>query len=152
MGNFIEYNRHPQQKRVGDCVVRAISTAFNKDYLETRKDLLKEAKALKFKHYSDHDFLAKYMSKCGFRKISFPAVKGEERMKLCEFANEFDKGTYITSLSGHAVAVVDGCALDIWDSTYLTVYTAWEVKPSTHLKDLGLSKADSVTKYKRIYQ
>lgn len=93
MGNFIEYNRHPQHKRVGDCVVRAISTAFNKDYLETRKDLLKEAKSLKCKHYSDHDFLAKYMSKCGFRKISFPAVKGEERMKLCEFANELYKRT-----------------------------------------------------------
>ena len=119
--------------------------------METRKDLLKEAKSLKCKHYSDHDFLAKYMSKCGFRKISFPAVKGEERMKLCEFANEFDKGTYITSLAGHAVAVVDGCALDIWDSTYRTVYTAWEIKPSTHLEDLGLSKADSVTKYKRTY-
>lgn len=151
MGNFIEYNRHPQHKRVGDCVVRAISTAFNKDYLETRKDLLKEAKSLKCKHYSDHGFSAKFMNKCGFRKMSFPAVKGEERMKLCEFANEHPNGTYIVHLAGHVVAVVDGCVLDTWDSTYLTVYTAWEVKPSTHLKDLGLSKADSVTKHKRIY-
>ena len=36
---YINYNRHPKNIDTSDCVVRAISTAFNRDYLEVRREL-----------------------------------------------------------------------------------------------------------------
>lgn len=42
------------------------------------------------------------------------------------------------------MAVVDGVILDTWDSSYLTVYTAWKIEPAITLKDLGIEKAGKV--------
>lgn len=149
MGNFIKYNRHPQSKTVGDCVVRAISTAFNSDYYETRKNLLNDAHKLGFNHYSDHDFLAKYLK--SYEKLSFKAVEGEPRMKLCEFADSHRRGVYVVSVRKHAVAVVNGVILDSWDSSYLTVYNAWKIPVDTTLRALGLNRSDAENKTVRVY-
>lgn len=149
MGNFIKYNRHPQNKTVGDCVVRAVSTAFNSDYIETRKDLLHNAHKLGFEHYSDHDFLAKYLKR--YDKLSFKAVKGEPRIKLCEFANSHPTGAYVVTVRKHAVAVVDGVILDWWDSSYLTVYNAWKIPNGVTLDSLGLNSSMAQTKKVRVY-
>ena len=35
---FIEYNANPKHLKTGDCVIRAISFALNKDYIETIKN------------------------------------------------------------------------------------------------------------------
>ena len=35
---FKEFNAHPKGIKTDDCVVRAIATATNKDYLEVRRD------------------------------------------------------------------------------------------------------------------
>jgi hypothetical protein len=36
---FKEFNAHPKGIKTTDCVVRAIATATNKDYLECRREL-----------------------------------------------------------------------------------------------------------------
>lgn len=130
------YNRHPKGLKVKDCMVRAISTAFDKDYLETRRDLNRATKELGYGHYSDHNFIFDYLK--NYDRLLFKAQAGKPRVKLAEFAKEYSKGTFIVSLRKHVVAVVDGYILDSWDSCYLTVYTAWRIIPGTSIEELGL--------------
>lgn len=136
------YNRHPKGLRVEDCVVRAVSTAFNAGYMETRRDLNRIKKALGFNSYKDHDFLYEYLK--DYERLIFKAVRGQKRLKLDCFAKEHPTGTYIVAVRKHVVAVVDGVILDTWDSSYLTVYTAWKIEPAITLKDLGIEKAGKV--------
>lgn len=149
MGNFILYNRHPDGKTVGDCVVRAVSTAFNKDYLETRRELNRTKRALNYESYADHYFIYDYLK--DFERLTFKSTAGKSRYKLCEFANDHKTGTYVVKVRKHVVAVVDGIILDSWDSSYLTVYTAWKIEPATSLKDLGIDASKAEEKRKRVY-
>lgn len=139
---FLKYNRHPKGLNTKDCMVRSISTAFNKDYLETRRDLNKATKELGYTHYSDHDFLYDYLK--DYERLLFKATSGKPRLKLAEFAKGYSTGTYVVAVRKHVVAVVDGVILDSWDSCYLTVYTAWKIAPGTTLSELGLDPADAV--------
>ena len=150
--NFIKYNRHPQDLKVSDCVVRAISTALNKDYYETRKELNRAKTKLGYKSYKDHFFIMDYMAQLGYEEIKFKAIKGQERMKLCDFADTHQDGTYVVKVKGHVVAVVEGCVLDTWDSTYLTVYRAWKVPNGVSLEELGLHKSFGDRKERRLYK
>lgn len=149
MGNFIKYNRHPEGKLVQDCVIRAISTAFNKDYLETRRECNRVKKTLGYETYAEHDFIFDYLK--DYERLKYKATAGEARYKLCEFANDHQHGSYIVKVRHHVVAVVEGVILDTWDSTYLTVYTAWKINPDMKLEDLGIDKTQAETKQKRIF-
>lgn len=139
---FLKYNRHPKGLNVKDCMVRSISTAFNKDYLETRRDLNKATKELGYTHYSDHDFIFDYLK--DYERLIFKATPGKPRLKLAEFAKDHPTGTYVVKVRHHVVAVVDGFVLDSWDSCYLTVYTAWKITPETSLSELGIDTSTAV--------
>ncbi len=121
-------NPHPEGKRVTDCVVRAITIAVEGDYLEVRKHLNRIKKELKETSYQNRKFIDKYTKLNGWKKISFPAVKGVPRLRGKDFVKQYPEGTYILKLARHVVAVVDGVYLDTWDSTEKMIYNAWEVK------------------------
>jgi hypothetical protein len=140
--SIVYYNRHPKGLLVEDCVVRAVSTAFNAGYVETRRDLNRIKKALGFNSYKDHDFLYEYLK--DYERLIFKAVRGQKRLKLDGFAKSYPKGTYIVAVRKHVVAVIDGVILDTWDSSYLTVYTAWKIEPATTLKDLDIDVARKI--------
>ncbi len=121
-------NPHPEGKHVTDCVVRAITIAVEGDYLEVRKHLNRIKKELKETSYKNRKFMNKYTKLNGWKKISFPAIKGQPRMRGTDFVKLYPKGTYILKLAKHVVAVVDGVYLDTWDCTEKMIYNAWEVK------------------------
>lgn len=146
---FIKYNRHPKGLVVKDCMVRAISTAFNKDYLETRRDLNRAAKELGYSHYSDHDFIFGYLK--DYERLIIKPIAGKSRMKLADFIKDYPKGTYVVKVRKHVAAVVDGYILDSWDSCYLTVYTAWKIAPATSLEELGINPDDAVEAKKKVF-
>jgi hypothetical protein len=122
---FKEFNAHPKGIKTGDCVVRAIATATNKDYLECRRELNQKKRKLGFSGYKDTLFLYKYLEKNP--RLIFKAVKGEPRIKGSDFTELHPKGTYILKMAGHITACIDGVILDTWDCTYRSVYTAWEI-------------------------
>ena len=121
-------NPHPEGKHVTDCVVRAVTFAVEGDYLEVRRYLNRIKKELKETSYKNGKFMHKYAKLNGWKKISFPAIKGVPRLRGEDFVKQYPKGTYILNLAGHVVTVVDGVYLDIWDSTEKMIYNAWEVK------------------------
>jgi hypothetical protein len=65
---FEYYNPHPKGIKTGDCVVRAISTATGKDYLECRRELNRLKKEIGEKSYKTLPFLKKYLSR--YSKVS----------------------------------------------------------------------------------
>ena len=126
--NYKYYNAHPKGCKVGDCVVRAVCTAFEKDYMETRRELNRAKRELGFDSYTSHDFLRTWLEKLGFETIKFKAEAGERREKLWEFLETHKEGTYIIKVRKHATCIKDGVLLDTWDCGYLTIYGAWRIK------------------------
>lgn len=122
---YIEFNNHPKELKTTDCVVRSMSKAFDKDYLETRRELNRVKRELGFKSYKERKFIYKYLN--NYERIILKAVKGQPRVRGYDFAEKYSKGTYILSMAGHLVTLVDGNIYDSWDSRYKVVYTAWKI-------------------------
>jgi hypothetical protein len=123
---YKEYNAHPKGLKTSDCVVRAITTATNSDYLETRKILNRKKRELCYNTYKDTKFLYEYFK--GFPRLIFKPIKGEPRIKGSDFTKLHPKGTFILKMAGHITTCIDGVILDTWDCSYRSVYTAWEIK------------------------
>jgi len=122
---FKEYNAHPKGIKTGDCVVRAIATAKNMNYLECRRELNRVKKEFGYSSYKDTKFLYDYFK--DYPRLIFKPVKGEPRIKGSDFTILHPKGSYILKMAGHVTACQDGVILDTWDCSYRSVYTAWVV-------------------------
>ncbi|MFA5130282.1 MAG: hypothetical protein WC477_05210 [Patescibacteria group bacterium] len=122
---YREFNAHPKGIKTTDCVVRAISKATNIEYMECRRKLNQLKRDWGFTSYKDTKFLYKYFE--GQPRLIFKAVRGEPRLKGSDFTVLHPKGTYILKMAGHVTVCIDGVILDIWDCTYRSVYTAWEI-------------------------
>jgi len=123
---FTEFNAHPKTIKTTDCVVRAISTALNKEYMECRRELNQLKRDWNFTSYKDTEFLYKYFE--GSPRLIFKAVKGQPRIKGSDFTELHPEGTFVLKMAGHVTVCKDGVILDTWDCSYRSVYTAWEIQ------------------------
>lgn len=123
--SYIKFNNHPKGLNTSDCVVRAISKAFDNDYLETRRELNRAKRELGFQNYKDTKFLYKHLE--DYERIILKALRGEPRIKGYDFTEMYPKGTYILKMAGHISVMIDGVIYDTWDCRYRTVYTAWKI-------------------------
>jgi len=122
---FKVFNAHRKGIKTSDCVVRAIATATDTDYMECRRELNRKKREFGYSSYKDTKFLYDYLK--GYPRLIFKAVKGEPRIKGSDFTELHPKGTYILKMAGHITACVDGVILDTWDCSYRSIYTAWEI-------------------------
>jgi len=122
---YQEFNAHPKGIKTTDCVVRAISKATNIEYMECRRKLNQLKRDWGFTSYKDTKFLYKYFE--GYPRLIFKAVRGEPRLKGSDFTELHPVGTFVLKMAGHVTVCIDGVILDIWDCTYRSVYTAWEI-------------------------
>lgn len=111
---WVEYNPNPRQKRVGDCVVRAISKALNQSWEDTFIDLTIQA-YLAGDLLSSNAVWGAYLKSKGFTR-DIVSNDCPECYTIEDFCNEHPKGTYIIGTGTHAVAVVDGDYFDTWRS------------------------------------
>lgn len=124
-------NVHPEGKRVGDCVKRAITTATGFPYESISLALNRYKKKTGAKTYNEwHNNVVPFMEeRLGAEKKSFPAVKGMKRMDGETFCKMYSKGTYILQFAGHVAACVDGIIYDTWNPSAKCVYTAHRINP-----------------------
>lgn len=111
---FQQYNPNPKGKNVGDCTVRAIAKATGKDWGETYLRLAMQG-YLMGDMPSANACWGAYLRKLGFVRKILPDTC-PDCYTLRDFAQEYDRGTYIVALSGHVVCVEDGTIWDSWDS------------------------------------
>lgn len=109
-----EVNVNPRHKRVGDCVIRAISVALGQTWEETFVGI-----ALKGFEMADlpssNVVWGSYLRDKGFSRHAVPAERVDDHT-VADFAAEHPSGTYILAIDGHVVCVKDGDWLDSWDS------------------------------------
>lgn len=112
---YVHYDENPRgNERAGDCVIRAISIVTGDSWEKIYVELCVEG------FYSgdwgnQNDVWDGYLRSRGFERRICPN-DCPSCYSVADFANEHKQGHYILASGSHAVAVVDGCYIDSWDS------------------------------------
>lgn len=114
------HNENPLNRNVGDCTVRAISTALNQDWDTTYIGLCLEGYLLKDMP-SSNEVWRRYLSRFGLHRRPAPT-----HTTVNEFTRTHPKGTYLLGLNSHVVCVIDGTLYDTWDSGEKEVLYYWK--------------------------
>ncbi len=123
---FKLYNPNPHGRRVGDCVVRAVSKALDQDWGDTYLDLTIQG-------YIVGDLLSSngvwgaFLRSKGFNR-DLVSADCPECYTVQDFCRDHPQGTYVIGTGTHAIAVIDGCYYDAWDSGNEIVIYYWKRK------------------------
>ena len=106
-------NENPANARVGDCVIRAISTALGQDWVKTYAELC--VQGLMFCDLpSSNAVWGSYLAHKGYKRFAIP---NDCNCYIVEnFCKDHPRGTYILGTGSHALTVIDGDYYDVWDS------------------------------------
>ena len=122
---YVNYNANPQQKQVGDCVIRAISTVLNQDWETTYIGLAIQGFMMSDMPSSDSVW-NEYLKSKGLARYIVPDTC-PNCYTVRQFADEHPTGIYVVFVGQHVVAVVDGDYIDTWDSGDRVPIYYWEV-------------------------
>ena len=111
---WMKCNPNPQHKEVPDCVVRAITIALNRRWIDVYDDLCALGRR-EFNMPSADAVWGKYLYQMGFEPFLLPETC-PKCITIRAFSQMFTRGTYIIGTGSHAVAVVNGDYYDSWDS------------------------------------
>ena len=108
-----QHNENPINARVGDCVIRAISTALGQEWSKTYTDLC--VQGLMFCDLpSSNAVWGAYLAFKGYLRKAIPNAC--QCYTVADFCREHPKGVYILGTGTHALTVIDGNHIDVWDS------------------------------------
>lgn len=107
---WIKHNPNPRGKQVGDCAVRAISTALGKSWDDAYIEMSLVGLTMADMP-SANSVTTSYLRKNGFRRTTVT-----DDCTVADFCKRHSNGTYVLGLGDHLVAVRDGDHLDSWDS------------------------------------
>jgi len=114
------HNENPYNRNVGDCTVRAISTALGQDWDTTYIGLCLEGYLLKDMP-SSNEVWRSYLSQYGLERRPAPP-----HTTVNEFARTHRSGVHLLGLNSHVVCIIDGTILDTWDSGEKEVLYYWK--------------------------
>lgn len=124
MPNFIQTDAGRDSSGFGyesnDCVVRAISKAYNISYDKAHE-------TLRCLGRKDNDGFKTFvaMNHLGFE---WTKTQSSLHMTVARFAKEYNKGSFVIRATGHAMAVVDGIIYDMgYPQLRRHVKQAWKV-------------------------
>ena len=107
-------NENPANARVGDCVIRAISTALGQDWVKTYAELC--VQGLMFCDLpSSNAVWGSYLAHKGYNRFAIPNDCNCYTVE--EFCKDHPKGTYILGTGTHALTVINGNHYDSWNSS-----------------------------------
>ena len=115
MSIFREFNPNPAGRRVGDCVVRAISAALGLDWDAAFDEVAKAAKWMCDMPSSDGVWGA-VLRKHGFLRAAIPNTC-PDCYTVRDFCRNHPVGVFTLKTSGHVCTVIDGRVWDTFDSS-----------------------------------
>ena len=108
------HNPNPNGKHIGDCTIRAISTALKKDW-ESVFMALSVQGFLMADMPSANAVTTAYLKNNGFRRRTIPD-DCPDCYTIENFCEDHPKGTFVIGTGSHLTTVIDGCLWDSWDS------------------------------------
>lgn len=124
---YYQPNKKDLKDKYGDCVIRALTKAMNKEWLEVFEELLPYARQLQCMP-SEKLCYETYLKANGFEYVGISNKKGSKRPTVDRFAKDHKQGTYVLNVANHIVAVVDGIYYDKWDCGECCLYGYLEKK------------------------
>lgn len=123
---WIRCNPNPGHKNVSDCVVRAITIATNRRWIDVYDGLCLMGRR-EYDMPSSNAVWGLYLYRLGFEPFLLPEAC-PRCITITEFTRRFPRGVYIVGTGSHAVAVIDGDYYDSWDSGNEVPSYFWRVK------------------------
>ena len=111
---FKYFNPNPMNKRVGDCVIRAISKVLDWEWNDTYTALCLQGYVMSDLPSSNQIWGA-FLRKQGFIRQVIPN-ECPDCYTVEDFCKDHPTGIYVLGTGSHAVAVVDGFYYDAWES------------------------------------
>jgi hypothetical protein len=111
---YTYYNPNPKQKRVGDCVIRAICKVLDMDWDDVYIQLCLQGFKMK-DMASSNSVWGSYLKSKGFLQVTIPNTC-PDCYSIRDFCEDNPKGTFVVGTGTHVVAIVDGNYYDAWDS------------------------------------
>ena len=112
---YIYTNPNPINRKIGDCVIRAVaistSTSWEKAYMNLCQEGLEMADLP-----NSNAVWGSYLKKVGFRKGIVPDTC-PDCYTVADFAEDNPYGTYVLCTGSHVVTIMDGNIYDAWDSS-----------------------------------
>lgn len=108
------YNPNPRGKAVGDCTVRAISAATQRDWEQIYLELCLHGLTMGDMP-SSNAVTTSYLRSKGFRRMTLPE-SCPDCYTIDSFCLDHPQGVYVIGTGSHLTAVIDGCLWDSWDS------------------------------------
>lgn len=122
---YYQPNNKDIKDKSGDCVIRALTKALDKTWLEVFRELIPYAEAEQNMPNASAVF-TKYIEASGGVWHGIKAEKGRKRMTVKELAKH-TKGVHIAKVAHHIVCIIDGDWFDTFDSGNKPVYGHWEM-------------------------
>lgn len=108
------YQPNPLRLNVGDCTVRSICAVTGEDWYTVHKALCDLSRSMGDMPSADRVWW-ELLKRCGFTQ-----KRMIDRCPDCytveDFCRDHPGGVYVLGPHEHAVAVIDGCYWDSWDS------------------------------------
>lgn len=120
---YTYYNANPKGKVVGDCVIRALGTLPDQNWLKVYDELCSLGRKKACSPTND-DAWDGWLKEHGYVRYPMPRKANRKLYKLGEFVkSDFIKDTeaVIVSVSGHLTCIRDRKVLDTWNCTGYTV-------------------------------
>ena len=121
---FVYLNPNPVGRKTGDCVIRALAIAFNKNWDVVFDELVVMAKRMKCTPTSKEVY-EEYLS--GYPTMDVFYMKGKKRKRL-QVKNVCCSKMCIARVAGHLVACKDNDYFDVFDSGEKCLYKIWRVE------------------------
>ena len=112
---WIEYNKNPTGRQVGDCSVRAISVALDIDW-ETAYVMMAVNGFSMGDMPNSNSVWGAVLRQNGFYRESIPDTC-PDCYTAEDFSNDHPKGIFVLGFGDHVATVVDGDIYDAWDSS-----------------------------------
>lgn len=112
---FIQYNAHPYDNNIDDCVIRAIAKFYDISWEKAYVMVVLQGYKMHLFPTNRNDVWGTLLHEkgCEFNYISNNCPNC---ITVEKFANDHPKGRYVLGTTTHAIAVVDGSYYDTWDS------------------------------------
>jgi len=108
------FNNNPFNGKVGDCSVRAVSVALNKDWEDAYISLC--AEGLFYHDMPSSNYVwGMYLKNNGFLQKTIPNIC-PDCITVSQFAEDNPEGVFVLTTQNHVVTVINGNYYDTWDS------------------------------------